>query len=138
MKIQSLLLIGLLLSSTASLAQTLEQSFAPLMAEYKQSPYAFMQAHMAADVRFVAGHNGELMDIRKLVTPDQKVEDAQWSDLKFFESGDMGVVTGVRITRYANPKGAAPTYKDAFTYTYKKQNNDWKIVAMQHTKMEYK
>lgn len=131
-------LLALLLSSTSAFAQTLEQSFTSTMAEYKQSPYAFMQAHMAPDVRFIAGHNGELMDIRKLITPDQKIEDTQSSDLKFFESGDLAVVTGIRTTRYANPKGAAPTYKDAFTYTYRKQNNEWKIVAMQHTKMEYK
>ncbi|GAB4034292.1 nuclear transport factor 2 family protein [Spirosoma gilvum] len=131
-------LLALLFSSTATFAQTLEQSFSTMMAEYKQNPYAFMQARMAPDVRFIAGHNGEFMDIHKLITPDQKVEDAQWSDLKFFESGDLGVVSGIRTTRYANPKGAALTYKDAFTYTYKKQNNDWKVVAMQHTKMEYK
>jgi hypothetical protein len=137
MRIQFFLL-ALLLSSTATFAQTLEQSFKPLMAEYNQNPYAFLQNRMVPDVRFIAGHNGELMDIRKLITPDQKVEDAQWSDLKFFESGDLGVVTGVRTTRYANPKGAAPIYKDAFTYTYKKQDNEWKIVAMQHTKIEYK
>jgi hypothetical protein len=132
------LFLGLLLSSTVTFSQTLEQAFAPMMAEYKQNPYAFVQARMAPDVRFIAGHNGELMDIRKLVTPEQKIEDAQWSDLKFFESGDLGVVTGIRTTRYANPKGAAPTMKDAFTYTCKKQNNDWQVVAMQHTKIDYK
>lgn len=137
MKFQHVL-VGLLLSNTAMFAQTLEQSFGPMMAEYKQNPYAFVQARMAPDVRFIAGHNGELMDIRKLITPEQKIDDAQWSDLKFFESGDLAVVTGIRTTRYANPKGAAPTYKDAFTYTCKKQNNNWQVVAMQHTKMDYK
>jgi hypothetical protein len=129
-------LLALLLSSTATFAQTLEQSFRPMMAEYKQNPYAYAQAHFAPDIRFIAGHNGEFMDIRKLITPAMKIEDDQFTDLEFFESGDLAVVSGIHTTRYANPKGAAPIFKDAFTY--KKQNNEWKVIAMQHTKMDYK
>lgn len=136
MKIQSILL-GLLLTSTATFAQSLEQSFNAMNVAYKQNPYAYVQAHFAPNVRFIAGHSGEFKDFTQLITPDAKIEDSQFTDLKFFESGDLGVVSGINTTRYTNP-GTPTTYKDAFTYTYKKIKGNWKVVAMQHTKIEYK
>jgi hypothetical protein len=53
----------------------------------------------------------------------------------------LGEVSGINITRYTNPTGAptaSTTYKDAFTYPYKKTDGAWKVVAMHHTKFEYK
>lgn len=132
------LLLALLLSSAASFAQSLEKSFNAMNAAYKQNPYAYMQTHFAPDARFIAGHDGSFMDISKLITPAMKIEDLQATDLQFFESGDLGVVSGIKTVRYANPNGPAATYKDAFTYTCKRINGDWKIVALQHTKIEYK
>lgn len=132
------ILLSLLLSGTASFAQSLEKSFNAMNAAYKQNPYAYMQEHFAPEARFIAGHDGSFMDIKKLITPAMKIEDLQATDLQFFESGDLGVVSGVETVRYANPKGAAVTYKDAFTHTYKRINGDWKVVAVHHTKIDYK
>jgi ketosteroid isomerase-like protein len=130
--------LALLLSSAASFAQSLEKSFDAMIAAYKQNPYAYVQEHFAPEARFIAGHDGSFMDIKKLITPAMKIEDIQTTDLQFFESGDLGVVSGVETVRYANPKGAAVTYKDAFTHTYKRINGDWKAVAVHHTKIDYK
>lgn len=133
-----LVTLALLLFSTGAFAQTLEQSFRNLIAEFKQNPYAYVKGNYTNDFRFIAGHNGEFRTKDRMVGPDTKVEDIQATDLKFYESGDLAVVSGINTTRFASPKGGqASTYKDAFTYTFRKLNGQWKHVAMQHTKIDY-
>lgn len=132
------ILLSLLLSGTALFAQSLEKSFNAMNAEYKQNPYAYVQAHFAPEARFIAGHDGSFMDLKKLITPTMKIEDLQTTDLQFFEAGNLGVVSGIKTVKYANPNGTTVTYKDAFTYTCKKVKGDWKFVALQHTKIDYK
>jgi hypothetical protein len=77
MKILSILL-DLLLSSTASIDQSPEKSFAAMSTQYKQNPYAYVQTHHMPNVRFVAGHSGEFLGFAKLITPEVKVEDSQF------------------------------------------------------------
>ena len=133
-----LVTLALLLCSTGAFAQTLEQSFRNLIAEFKQNPYAYVQANYANDFRFIGGQNGEFRTKDRMLGPTTKVEDIQTTDLKFYESGDLAVVSGINTTRFASSNGGqANTYKDAFTYTFRKLNGQWKHVAMQHTKIDY-
>lgn len=132
-----LVLLALLLVNSSAFAQTLEQTFRNLLAEFKANPYAYIQANYAPSLRFIAGHNGEFRTKDRMIAPTTKVEDIQATNLKFFESSDLAVVSGINITRYAVPNGQPATYKDAFTYTFQKVSGKWKHVAMQHTKLDY-
>ena len=139
----NLLTLALLLMSAATFAQSLEQSFRKLLDDFKANPYAYVQANYADDFRFIAGNNGEFRTKDRMIGPNTKVEDIQATDLKFFESGDLAIVSGINTTRYAGSNGGQPrTYKDAFTYTFRKLGGNgsaarWKHVAMQHTKIDY-
>ena len=111
----NLVTLALLLMSAGAMAQTLEQTFRTLITDFKANPYVYVQANYANDFRFIAGHNGEFRTKDRMIGPTTKIEDVQATDLKFYESGDLAVVSGINtITAVALDGSKASTYKDAF------------------------
>lgn len=129
-----LITAALLLINVTVFAQSLEQSFAKLMDEYKKSPKEYVQNYYSDDYRFLVTASGKIVDKKamSLTLANLKVTELNYSDLKFYESGNLGVVNGIITIKYG-----VNTYKDAFTYTFQKQKDQWKNVAGHHTQVEY-
>lgn len=129
-----LITLSVLLISLAGSAQNLEQTFAKLMDEYKKSPSDFAKNYYSDDYRFVGPPSGKFTDKNTMVRSlaPLNVTELTYSDVKFFESGSLGVVSG-----YITIKYAVNTYKDAFTYTFQKRDGKWLNVSAQHTEVAY-
>ena len=127
-----LITAALLLINVTVFAQSLEQSFAQLMDEYKKSPNQYSQNYYSDDYRFLGHPSGKIVGKKDLGLANLKVTELNYSDLKFYESGNLGVVNGIITIKYG-----VNTYKDAFTYTFQKQKDKWKNVAGHHTQVGY-
>lgn len=129
-----LITAALLLINLAVFAQSLEQSFVQLMNEYRKSPKEYAQNYYSDDYRFLGYRGGKIVGKKEmnLALVSLKVAELNYSDLKFYESGNLGVVNGIITIKYG-----VNTYKDAFTYTFQKQKDQWKNVAGHHTQVEY-
>lgn len=127
-----LITVSLLLINVTVFAQSLEQSFVQLMDEYRKSPKEYAQNYYSDDYRFLGHSSGKIVGKKELGLANLKVTELNYSDLKFYESGNLGVVNGIIIIKYG-----VNTYKDAFTYTFQKQKDQWKNIAGHHTQVEY-
>lgn len=129
-----LLMIAFLCIQLTAFSQSLEQTFSQLLEEYKKSPKEYAQRSYSEDYRFLGWASGKIMGKSEMLAflGTLKVAELSCSDLKFVESGNVGVVSG-----YLTAKYAANTYKDAFTYVYQKQKGKWVNISGQHTKVSY-
>lgn len=133
MKSLLITLLATLVNMTA-FTQSLELSFSKLMEEYKKSPGEFSKNYYSDDFRFLGTPNGKFMNKKAMITllSPLKVSELSFSDLKFFESGTLGVATG-----YITIKYNTNTYKDAFTYVFEKRRGQWINVSAQHSEVAY-
>jgi len=135
-------IIALLFSLAGSTyAQTdLKTAFEKGMADYDKNPTEAVQ-QMDDNIRFTAGHSGLYYDKQATLAlaksrPAAKSE-TQMSDLRVKQSGNLGVVSGIRNHALILPSGQKMTWKDAFTYIFEWKNNNWVMTDLQHTKIDY-
>ncbi|RDB03700.1 nuclear transport factor 2 family protein [Runella aurantiaca] len=122
-------------------AQTdLKTAFEKGMADYDKNPTEAVQ-QMDDNIRFVAGHSGQFYDKAATLAlaksrPAAKSE-TQMSDLRVKQSGNLGVVSGIRNHALVLPNNQKMTWKDAFTYTFEWKKNNWVLTDIHHTKIDY-
>ena len=117
-------------------AQSFESFFKKSIEDYKKEPKSYMKKTCTPDFIFIAGHSGEFRNLDQtlaIFSDDKGNPNYQAEIKKIMESGDMTVVSG--ISENPQPK---MIYKDAFTYTFRKINGEWKWLMAHHTKIDYK
>ena len=62
---------------------------------------------------------------------------SSFADLRVKQSGNLGVASGIRTHELVFANDLKMSWKDAFTYTFEWQNNQWINTEMQHTKLDY-
>jgi Domain of unknown function (DUF4440) len=135
---KKLLIISVFISHSVSQlqAQSFESFYKKSIEDYKKNPKGFIQKNCTPDFIFITGHSGEFRNYDQMVaifSEDKTIPEYQADIKKMVESGDMAVVSGISTNPQPNM-----IYKDAFTYTYRKIQGQWKWVMAHHTKIDYK
>lgn len=116
--------------------QSFESFYKKSIENFKKEPKAYVQKNCAPDFVFITGHSGEFRNLDQTVamfSEDKSNPNYQNEIKKIVESGDVAVVTGISVNPQPNT-----IYKDAYTYTFRKINGEWKWAIAQHTKIDYK
>lgn len=135
---KKLFIIFAFISFTASQlqAQTFESFYKKGIEDFKKEPKSYIQKTCTPDFIFITGHSGDFINFDQMValfSDDKGNPNYQNEVKKIIESGDMAVVSGISV----NPQPKT-IYKDAYTYTFRKINGEWKWVMAHHTKIDYK
>lgn len=143
----NLLTLALLLTSLATFAQTnLLDEFSTMMKARNADAEGWLRTHTTPDLTFIAGHDGSVQnkDWMMGLFKTQKSQQAEITNLKVQQAGDLAVATGVStVTTVALDGGKTSTYKDAFTYTFRWMKGQdsvlqWMLTNVHHTKIDYK
>ena len=146
MKTQTITLAMLLMSAVTMAQTNLLDEFPAMMKARNADPIGWLHTHTAPDVTFIAGHDGSLQnkDWMMGLLKSQKSQQAEITNLKVEQAGDLAVATGIStLTTVALEGGKTSTYKDAFTYTLRwMKGHDpvpkWMLTNVHHTKIDYK
>lgn len=136
MKIISIIITFIVLNISQLQAQSFESFYKKGIEDFKTNPKSYIQKTCTSDFIFIKGHNGNFINFDQMValfSEDKSIPKYQVDIKKMVESGDMAVVSGISINPQPNM-----IYKDAFTYTYRKIQGEWKWEMAHHTKIDYK
>jgi hypothetical protein len=117
-------------------AQSFESFYKKGIEDYKKNPKGFIQKYCTPDFIFITGHSGEFRNFDQMVaifSEDKSIPNYQVDIKKIVESGDVAVVSGISTNPQPNM-----IYNDAYTYTFRKIQGEWKWVMAHHTKIDYK
>ncbi len=136
-----ILTLALLLLSAGAFAQTkLADEFPAMMKARNADSEAWLRTHTTPDMTFIAGHDGSLQNKDYLMGlfKNQKSQNAEITNLKIQQVGDLAVATGISTIMAVSLDGSKTnTYKDAFTYTLRWLNNNgstgrWMFTNLHH------
>ncbi len=121
-------------------AQTdLKKAFDENSTTFDKEPIRWVQ-NLPENVRFFGG-NGEIFTKQQTLELAKRTASGKststFADLRVKQSGKLGVVSGIRNHDLVMPNGQKMSWKDAFTYTFEWQNNQWVSTDMHHTKIDY-
>lgn len=117
-------------------AQSFESFYQKTIEDFKKEPKSCIQKTCTPDFIFITGHSGEFINFNQMLalfSDDKGNPNYQNEIKKIIQSGDVAVVAGISVNPQPNM-----IYKDAFTYTFRKINGEWKWVMAHHTKIDYK
>lgn len=135
---KKLFIIFVIISLTVSQleAQTFERFYKQSIEDFKKEPKRYIQKTCTPDFIFITGHSGEFRNLDQTIAifSDDKGNPTYENEIKkIIESGDIAVVAGISVNHQPNM-----IYKDAYSYTFRKINGEWKWVMAHHTKIDYK
>ena len=135
---KKLSIIFVLISLTVSQlqAQSFESFYKKSIEDYKSNPKKYLQKVCSPDFIFITGHSGEFRNFDQSIvmfSDDRVTVNYQNEIKKVVVSGEVAVVSGISVHPQPNM-----IYKDAYTYTFRKMNGEWKWIMAHHTKIDYK
>ena len=121
-------------------AQTdLKKAFDENSTTFDKEPIKWVQS-LPENVRFFGG-NGEIFNKQQTLELAKRTASGKstssFSDVRVKQSGKLGVVSGIRTHDLVFANGLKMSWKDAFTYTFEWQNNQWVHTDIHHTKIDY-
>lgn len=121
-------------------AQTdLKKAFDENSTTFDKEPIKWVQS-LPENVRFFGG-NGEVFNKQQTLELAKRTASGKsassFSDVRVKQSGKLGVVSGIRTHDLVFANGLKMSWKDAFTYTFEWQNNQWVHTDIHHTKIDY-
>ncbi|HAK75840.1 MAG TPA: hypothetical protein DCM71_02775 [Runella sp.] len=135
------LILSLVMLTTGSIyAQTdLRKAFDENSTTFDKEPINWVQ-RLPENVRFFGG-NGEVFNKQQTLELAKRTASGKstssFADLRVKQSGNLGVVSGIRTHDLVFTNGLKISWKDAFTYTFEWQNNQWVQTDIHHTKIDY-
>lgn len=121
-------------------AQTdLKKAFDQNSTTFDKDPVGWVQK-LPENVRFFGG-DGPIFNKEQTLELVKRTASGKstsfFADLRVKQSGNLGVASGIRTHELVFANGLKMSWKDAFTYTFEWQNNQWVNTEMQHTKLDY-
>jgi Domain of unknown function (DUF4440) len=123
-----------------SISQLRAQSFEGFYKDYvenmKTDGASYFKKICDPDFIFITGHSGEFYNVNQffnMVGTSQKMPNYGNEVKKIIELDDLAIVSGISTMPMEKT-----TYKDAFTYTFRKIDGEWKFAMAHHTKIDYK
>ncbi len=124
---------------TAAAQTDLKKAFDENSTTFDKEPISWVQ-NLPENIRFFGG-NGEIFNKQQTLELAKRTASGKstssFADLRVKQSGKLGVVSGIRTHDLAFTNGLKMSWKDAFTYTFEWQNNQWVHTDIHHTKIDY-
>ena len=106
------------------------------LTEYHKNPKAFFESRLPTDFRFLNGGKQTVSKDGVLSNSKTDPTDSEISDVKAFQSGNLGIVSGVHVFKNKQSDGNIRADKVNFTYTMVKKNGKWFFAESHHTPLK--
>ena len=103
------------------------------LAEYHKNPKTFFENRLPDDFRFLNGGKENVPKAGVISNSTNDPTDSEVSDVKAFQSGNLGVVSGFHVFKNRQADGNIRADKVAFTYTFQKKNGKWFFAESHQT-----